>query len=150
MEHAATAIASRMRRLAQQDHTEVLEYAYGSQERGADAEMCVKMAELVAERRQALGGDVNARRAARLLREQDPNVDDFAKNFPAIFRNALDFECAARHLQMLRQLARLRQVVERRDMSEAEANVHATRVIMEKTMREPTDKEKSEAARPTS
>ena len=31
-------------------------------------------------------------------------------------------------------------------MSEAEANVHATRVILEKTMRAPTEEEKAEHA----
>jgi len=134
----------RMRALAERDHTDVLEYAYDSQDRGADAIMCVKMFELVSERRRCLGSSVTNQEAARTLCAGEDNVRDFAKNFPGIFRNAVDLEGAPRHLAMLKQLARIRMEVEKREMSEAEANVHATRVILEKTMRAPTEKEKEE------
>jgi|LauGreStaDraftv2_3_1035109.scaffolds.fasta_scaffold16308_2 hypothetical protein len=144
MEQAASCIKSRMQALSQREHTEVLEYAYDPQEKGADAVMCVKMFEMIAERRRELGKDISASKASAALCEQDANVRDFSKNFPCIFRNALDLEGAPRHLAMLKQLARIRQVVEDREMSEAEANVHATRVILEKTMREPTVKEKED------
>jgi len=136
----------RMRALAEREHTEVLEYAYEPQERGADAVMCVKMFELVAERRRGLGADVSNQDAARALCAASQDVRDFAKNFPGIFRNATDLEGAPRHLAMLKQLARIRKEVEQRAMSEAEANVHATRVILEKTMRAPTEKEQAEHA----
>ena len=144
MEHAARSMERRMRALAERDHTDVLEYAYDPQDRGADAIMCVKMFELVSERRRSLGPSVTNQEAARTLCAGEDNVRDFAKNFPGIFRNAVDLEGAPRHLAMLKQLARIRMEVEKREMSEAEANVHATRVILEKTMRAPTEKEKEE------
>ena len=134
----------RMRTLAEREHTDVLEYAYDPQDRGADAIMCVKMFELVSERRRSLGSSVTNQEAARTLCAKEDNVRDFSKNFPGIFRNAVDLEGAPRHLAMLKQLARIRMEVEKREMSEAEANVHATRVILEKTMRAPTEKEKEE------
>ena len=135
-----------MRALAQRENTDVLEYVYESQDRGADAVMCVKMFELVAERRRTLGAGVSDEQAAQALRTASADVRDFAKNFPGIFRNAIDLAGAPRHLAMLKQLARIRKEVEQRAMSEAEANVHATRVILEKTMRAPTEEEKAEHA----
>jgi hypothetical protein len=144
MEQAAASIQKRMQALARREHTEVLEYAYDTQERGADAVTCVKLAELVAERRLGLGAAVGDAEAGRRLRADDATVEDFARNFPGIFKNSLDLAGAPRHLAMLKQLARIRQAVERREMSEAEANVHATRVILEKTAREPTAKEREE------
>ena len=146
MELAAATIQQRMQTLARREHTEVLEYAYDKQERGADAEMCVKMAKLVAERRRELGRTVSDGDAGKQLRTADLNVEDFAKNFPGIFKSSLDLEGAPRSLVMLQQLARIRQAVECREMSEAEANVHATRVILEKTARPATAKEKEQHA----
>eukprot|EP00959_Pyramimonas_sp_CCMP1952_P109872 2298306-Pyramimonas_sp.AAC.1 len=52
-----------------------------------------------------------------------------------------DLEHAGRALQMLEKLARLRKEVEG-GMTEAEANVHANRLIMEGTMRDPTVEER--------
>ncbi len=135
-----------MRALAEREHTDVLEYVYEPQERGADAVMCVKMFELVAERRRSLGAELSDKEAARALCAASADVRDFAKSFPGIFRNATDLAGAPRHLAMLKQLARIRKEVEQRAMSEAEANVHATRVILEKTMRAPTEKERAEHA----
>jgi hypothetical protein len=135
----------RMRTLAEREHTDVLEYAYDPQDRGADSVMCVKMFEIISEKRRALGSSVSDKEAARaLLSSGEDNVRDFAKNFPGIFKNAVDLEGAPRHSAMLKQLARIRMEVEKRAMSEAEANVHATRVILEKTMRTPTEKERGE------
>jgi hypothetical protein len=147
MELASKCMEQRMRALAEQENTDVLEYVYESQDRGADAVMCVKMFELVAERRRSLGPEVSDEQAAQALRTASADVRDFAKNFPGIFQNAIDLAGAPRHLAMLKQLARIRKEVEQRAMSEAEANVHATRVILEKTMRAPTEKEKAEHAR---
>lgn len=144
MERATQCMEQRMRGLAEREHTDVLEYAYDKQDRGADAVMCVKMFELVCEKRRALGAASSNKEAGQFLCAQEENVRDFAKNFPGIFKNALDLEGAPRHLAMLKQLARIRLEVEKREMSEAEANVHATRVILEKTMRAPTGKEKEE------
>lgn len=149
MEQAAKCMEQRMRALAEREHTEVLEYAYEPQERGADAVMCVKMFEIVAERRRSFGTELSDKEAGRALCTASADVRDFAKNFPGIFRNATDLEGAPRHLRMLKQLARIRKEVEQRAMSEAEANVHATRVILEKTMRPPTEKEKAEHAKTT-
>jgi len=142
MEKAAKCMERRMRSLAERDHTEVLEYAYDAQDRGADAVMCVKMFEIVAEKRRSLGVAVANNEAGEALCVSEENVRDFAKNFPGIFKNAIDFEGAPRHFAMLKQLARIRMEVEKRDMSEAEANVHATRVILDKTSRAATEKER--------
>ena len=140
MEQAAKRLEDRMRAVAQRENVDVLEYVYDEQPRGADAVGAVKLATLVAERRRLLPpcGDAEAAAALR----SDPLVDDFARSFPVIFRRALDLQGAPRHLVMLKQLARLRMEVEARQMTEAEANVHATRVILEKTVREPTEEEK--------
>jgi hypothetical protein len=136
-----------MRDLAQRDGVGVLEYVYDEQARGgSDAVNAVKLAELVAERRLALGAACSDAEAGRRLREEDALVRDFARDFPVIFRQALDREGAPRHLAMLKQLARIRKEVEGRHMTEAEANVHATRVIMEKTMRAPTEEERGTLA----
>jgi hypothetical protein len=148
MDNVQACIDGRMHRLAQQDGVEVLEYAYDAQSRGADAEMCVKLATMVAERRRALGRSQTVTACAKILREEDSDIDDFAKNFPAVFNLALDYEGAPRHLSILKQLARIRKRVDERDMSEAEGNVHATRVILEKTMRSPT-KEEASRSEPT-
>ena len=147
MEQASQCMERRMRTLAEREHTEVLEYVYEPQDRGADAVMCVKMFEVIAEQRRGLGSEVSDEEAGKALSAASANVRDFAKNFPGIFRNATDRAGAARHLMMLKQLARIRKEVEQRAMSEAEANVHATRVILEKTMRAPTEKEKAEHAK---
>jgi hypothetical protein len=143
MELAARRLEDRMRGLAQRDDVGVLEYVYDEQTRGADAVNAVKLAELVAERRLALGASCSDEEAGRRLRREDPLLRDFARDFPVIFRKALDREGAPRHLAMLKQLARIRKEVEGRHMGEAEANVHATRVILEKTMRAPTEEERS-------
>lgn len=141
MEAAAKCIDARMRRLAQQDHVDVMEYVYDRQEREADAVNAVKMATVVAERRRALGALSDAEAAAR-LQDEDANVATFARSFPTIFRHALDMHDGARHLDVLKVLARIRKEVEARSMTEAEANVHATRVILERTMRAPTDEDR--------
>jgi len=140
MEQAAKRLEERMRAVAQRQNVDVLEYVYDDQPRGADAVNAVKLATLVAERRRQLPACGDAEAAAAL--RADPLLDDFAKSFPVIFRQALDLHGAPRHLAMLKQLARLRKEVEARHMTEAEANVHATRVILEKTVREPTEEEK--------
>lgn len=140
MEKASERLDRRMRVLAEQDGVDVLEYVYEEQERGADAVQAVKLASLVAELRRPL--TMTDAAAGLRLRGDDPLIDQFARSFPMIFRQALDREGAPRHLAMLKQLARLRMSVEARQMSEAEANVHATRVILEKTMRGPTEEEK--------
>ena len=145
MEHAAKCMERRMRNLADREHTDVLEYAYDSQDRGADAVMCVKMFEIISDKRRTLGDTMTNKDAGRALCTKEENIRDFAKNFPGIFKNAVDLEGAPRHFAMLKQLARIRQEVEKKEMSEAEANVHATRVILEKTMRAPTEKERAES-----
>lgn len=141
MNHAERRIAARMRAKAEEPGVEVLEYAYDAQARGATAVVAVKLATLTAEKRRALGRDVTAEEAHRRLCAADPNLRDFAANFPQIFRLALDYDDAPRHLAMLQQQARLRGEVESGAMTEAEANVHATRIILEKTARTPSIEE---------
>jgi|APCry1669189034_1035192.scaffolds.fasta_scaffold12201_3 hypothetical protein len=146
MQSAERRIGERMRAKAQEPNVDVLEYVYDTQARGADATTAVKLATLVAERRRELGPACPVAEARRRLCEADPNVRDFATSFPQIFALALDYEGAPRHLAMMKQQARLRQEVESGSMTEAEANVHATRLILEKTAREPS---KDEAGRPS-
>jgi len=124
-----------MRAVAEREHTDVLEYVYDEQERGADAVQAVKLATLVAERRADLRHLAAAEAGDRLCRE-DPMLDAFRRSFPVVFRMALEPD-AARHLDVLRRLARIRKDVEARGMTEAEANVHATRVVLERAAREP-------------
>ena len=134
MEAAAKRMESRMRAIAEREHTEVLEYVYDEQQRGADAVHAVKLATLVAERRAAHRELKDAEAGDRLCRE-DPMLEAFRRSFPVVFRMALEAD-SARHLDLLRRLARIRKEVEARGMTEAEANVHATRVVLERTARE--------------
>ena len=139
-----------MERLAQQPHTEVLEYTYKKPQRGADAVVCVKLATLAVEAREALPADVvDVRAAARCICSTHPLLKQFSRTHPQTFMAMMDLEHCGRALEMLTRLARLRQSVEA-GMSEAEANVHANRIIMEKTMREPTPEEKSTLSFPDS
>ena len=144
MEQASKCIQQRMRSLSERPHTDVLEYAYDSQERGADAVTCVKLFQRVLEIRQRLGAGVSDAASREAVLEEDPSLKDFSKNFPAIFKNALNLEHGLQHLVVLKKLARLRKEVESRNMTEAEANVHATRIILDQTMRAPTESEKQE------
>lgn len=143
-------MAMRMRAKAEEPGVEVLEYSYDTQARSASAVTAVKLATLTAERRQALGPACSPAEARRVLCAADPNLRDFAANFPHIFTLALDYEQAPRHLAMLQQQARVRQEVECGAMTEAEANVHATRLILERTARAPTQEEAARSAAPSS
>jgi hypothetical protein len=131
-----------MCRLAREPHTEVLEYQYETAERNADAEMCVKLARKALEARRELPVETQLTRAAKLICTQDPILRQFSRTHPQTFMSMMDAEHAGRALEMLEKLARLRKEVER-GMSEAEANVHANRLIMERTMRDPTEEEKT-------
>lgn len=146
MQQASQCIQQRMRRLAERPHTDVLEYAYDAQDREADAVTCVKLFERTAEVRRRLEAEdgTSQEEIRRAVLREDPALEDFARNFPAIFKNALDLENYSSHSEVLKKLARLRKEVEAGSMSEAEANVHATRIVLERTMRAPTDKEKKE------
>ena len=130
-----------MCRLASEPHTEVLEYQYDTAERNADAEMCVKLARKAVEVRRALPVGMSITKAAKQVCKQDEVLKQFSRTHPQIFMGMMDLEHAGRALEMLEKLARLRKEVER-GMSEAEANVHANRLIMERTMRNPTDEER--------
>ena len=145
MNQAEQRIAARMRAKAEEPGVEVLEYSYEAQSRSANAVTAVKLAVLVAERRRSLGRACSVEEARRRLCEEDANIRDFAANFPQIFALTLDYDGAPRHLTMLQQQARLRQEVESGSMTEAEANVHATRIILEKTARAPTQEESARA-----
>lgn len=130
-----------MRRLASQPHTDVLEYTYEEAERDAPPEICVGLAQRVVEARQALSASLSNAKAGRQICADDPILAQFSRTHPRIFACMLDPATCGRSLQMLEQLARVRQQVSRGDMGEAEANVHVSRLVMEKTMREPTAEE---------
>ena len=130
-----------MLRLAQSPNTEVLEYAYADPEREADAVMCVKLATSALTARRALPGDLDARSAARRVCKGDAVLTQFSRTHPQTFLAMMDLKNGGRALDMLMRLARLRQSVQE-GMTEAEANVHANRIIMEKTMRDPTEAER--------
>lgn len=141
MENARVAQRERMCRLANEPHTEVLEYQYETAERSADAEMCVKLANKALECRRKLPVGMHIAKAAKQICKQDGILRQFSRTHPQIFMGMMDLEHAGRAMGMLERLARLRKEVER-GMSEAEANVHANRLIMERTMRDPTEEEK--------
>ena len=141
MQGAQAAERARMLRVAQRPNTEVLEYAYETAEREADAVMCVKLATSALEARSALAKDPDARSAARRICEADGALRQFSRTHPQTFLAMMDLKNGGRALEMLTRLARLRQSVQE-GMTEAEANVHANRIIMERTMREPTESER--------
>lgn len=149
MENARIAQQERMRRLASEPHTEVLEYKYDTAERDADAEMCVKLACKALEARQCLPVELSITKAAKQVCRQDEILRQFSRTHPQIFMGMMDLEHAGRALEMLEKLARLRKEVEK-GMSEAEANVHANRLIMERTMRNPTAEEREKLVFDTS
>ena len=130
-----------MARLAQEPHTEVLEYAYEEAERGATTTVCVGMARAVVEARRALPADMSAK-AARASICKDALLAQFSRTHPQIFTSMLDTATCGQALAMLEKLARVRQQIDANEMSEAEGNVHANRLIMEQTMRTPTAEER--------
>lgn len=130
-----------MIKLANAPHTEVLEYTYETPQRDADAVTCVKLATLAVEARRALPADLSVVIAARRVCKQNDILKQFSRTHPQTFMAMMDSEKCGQALEMLKRLARLRQSVDQ-GMSEAEANVHANRIIMEKTMRNPTEDEK--------
>jgi hypothetical protein len=130
-----------MRRVAQRPHTDVLEYTFAEPCREADAVVCVKLAQRTMEARRALGPHLTVVEAATCIRATDDLLKQFSSTHPQTFLAMLDPEHCGRALEMLEKLARLRKAVES-GMTEAEANVHANRLIMEKAMRNPTDAEK--------
>ena len=131
-----------MTKLANNPHTEVLEYTYETPQRDADAVTCVKLATLAVEARRALQANISVVTAARRICKQNDILKQFSRTHPQTFMAMMDVEKCGQALEMLHRLARLRQSVDK-GMSEAEANVHANRIIMEKTMRNPTDEEKT-------
>lgn len=141
MESARQAQTERMCRLANQPNIEVLEYQYESAEREASAEMCVKLAYKAFEARKLLAVELHIVKAAKKVCKDDEVLRQFSRTHPQIFMNMMDLEHAGQGLEMLEKLARLRKEVES-GMTEAEANVHASRLIMEKTMRNPTAEER--------
>uniref|UniRef100_A0A6C0BYN0 Uncharacterized protein n=1 Tax=viral metagenome TaxID=1070528 RepID=A0A6C0BYN0_9ZZZZ len=148
MEGARSAEKNRMLQLANSPHTEVLEYAYETPQRDADAIMCVKLATLAVEARRGLPSDLSVVIAARKICKENPTLKQFSRTHPQTFMAMMDMEKCGQALEMLQRLARLRQHVDE-GMSEAEANVHANRIIMENTMRNPTEEEKQTLDVPT-
>lgn len=146
MDASRLAHRARMRKLAEQPHTDVLEYAYDSPAREADAVMCVKMAQRAVEARRALG-KLKVDEAARRVCAADPLLKTFSQTHPQTFLVMMDLDNCGRALEMLSRLARLRKSVEE-GMPEAEANVHANRIIMENTMRNPTEEEREKLVFP--
>ena len=143
MELAAKCMEARMRNLAEQKNVDVLEYVYDKQDRETDSVNVVKLATVVAEERRLLGKSIGNKEARDVICGKDRNLADFQRNYPAIFNACLDIQGAPRHLDMLKVLSRIRQNVESGTFGEAEANVHATRVMLERTLRAPKPGETS-------
>ena len=131
-----------MRSLADEPRTDVLEYVYDSPERAADPQMVVKLAAKTVEARARLPRDMNVVKAAKRLCASDETLAQFSRTHPSTFMLMLDQDNCGRAMLMLEQLARLRKAVNQ-GMSEAEADVQASRLIMEKTMRGPSSEERS-------
>ena len=149
MDGALSCQQNRMRQVAERDHTDVLEYVFDTPSRDADAVTCVKLAQRTLEARAALAAGTPLKKAAKEIRQSDPLLKQFSTTHPQTFACMLDPEHSGRAFRMLETLARIRKGVEA-GMSEAEANVHANRVIMEKTMRDPTATEKEEFSQKSS
>ena len=143
MDKATEAQSARMAKLAEQPNTEVLEYVYDPQEREATPEVCVNLAKRAQEARKALTGTHTVEAAMKTVRSQDAVLDQFSRTHPQIFKSMMDLENCGRAMEMLERLARVRQQIHQGNMSEPEGQVHANRIIMERTMRAPTDQEKS-------
>ena len=148
MEAAEKAQAARLARLAQLPHTEVLQYGFDAQERDADPVACVGLARRTVEARRGLPAGLSVKRAKAALGAQDPLLEQFSRTHPRIFQAMLRPDDCGKAMEMLEKLARLRQQVDSGGMSAAEANVHASRLIMERTMRAPTPQERRSAADP--
>ena len=136
MQNAQAAHEARMRRLAEQPRTEVLKYDFSLPERDATASVCVGLARRVVEARQKVA-HLSVKAARQHICAEDAVLDQFSRTHPRIFKTMLNVDTCGFALEMLEKLARLRQQIESREMSEAEGNVHASRLIMERTMQNP-------------
>jgi hypothetical protein len=142
MQSATKAEVAYRQDLASRPNTDVLEYVYDEPEREAPASVCVGLAQRTVEARRAFPALSDAEAKSRIC-QSDIVLAQFARTHPQIFSQMASSKTAGRALEMLMQLARIRSQVDSREMSEAEAQTHVSRVIMEKTMRNPTDHEKS-------
>ena len=144
MQEAHECHRNRMHRVAERNDTEVYDYVYDEQRHQATPEVCVNLAKRTIEARQELSSSLSSIDAGRLICQKDPILRDFSENFPKIFSYMLDAERCGDKLEMLEKMARIQKEVIERNLSEAEAKVHVSRIVMEKTMREPTEEEKQQ------
>ena len=144
MKSAVSRAGRRMQDLADQPGVTVLEYAYEEQTRRAPPDKCCGFARevfLLRRREYSCLSDVQAGKA---ITEASAILREFSASHPRIFANVLNLEIGARCVEVLERLARIRQEADASGMTEEEALVHANRIIMERTMREPTEKERAE------
>lgn len=133
-----------MRDIAEKPHTTVLEYTYAEDKADPiDPGACHAVAKHLFEVRRSEGmvhlPDVEA---GYLICSEYPLLKRFSDSHPRIFSNMLNKEIGVKCLVMLEKLVRVRREADARCLSEQEALVHANRLIMEGTLRSPTDTEK--------
>ena len=132
-----------MQELAQEPGVAVLEYAYDEPEQRASPEMCCKCAREVFLLRRRDHEALSDHSAGLAIVTASPVLASFSRSHPRVFANMLSLEIGARALEMLEKLARIRAEADSSGMSEEEALIHANRVIMERTLRDPTEAERS-------
>ena len=142
MEDAQKCYDNRMRRVAEREGTAVYNFAYDEQRRQASPEVCVNLARRTIEAREKIPSNIGLIEAGLQICKEDPVLQEFSQNFPKIFAYMLDPETCGDKLAMLEKMARVQKDVVNRTLSETEAKVHVSRLVMEKTMREPNEEEK--------
>ena len=144
MEEARKSHNNRMLRVAERENTEVYEYKYDEQNRQASPEACVNLARRTIEAREQLPTDMSQIEAGKRICENDSILREFSENFPKIFSYMLDPVNCGNMFEMLQKFARIQLQVDSRNLSPEEAKVHASRIVIEKTAREPTAEEKKQ------
>lgn len=118
----------------------VMENVFDEPKKLADPYVCMNLASAILVERKELKHLSDSEAAAKIKTDSEIFAL-FSETHPKIFEHMCDAERGARHLDALRHLAVLRREANERGMTEQEALVHANRIIMERTMRAPTDEE---------
>jgi hypothetical protein len=143
MDAARVSQDARMRRLAEQPHTDVLEYTYETPIRDASAEMCLKLASRTVDARAKLPRALSVEQCAARVTREDTLLRDFAKTHPQTFLLFLDQEHCGRAMHMLQKMARVLQDRESGKVGHQEAEMRVNLMIQESCMRAPTAEEQA-------
>ena len=142
MDSARRCEERRLEQLAGQKGVTVLEYAHSEPERRATPEICCRYARDVLLLRRRDYAALSKEDAGAAIVKSSEALAVFSRTHPRVFANMLDENVGPGALQMLERFARIRAQGEATGATEEEMLVHANRLIMEKTMRAPTEEEK--------